>query len=70
MSVSLLDADLILEVAQANTDIDPVLEVAQATSPKKQINVPAKQVETGRTTKGRQRGNRRGGSADHRQWSC
>ena len=52
MSVSLLDADLILEVAQANTDIDPVLEVAQATSPKKQINIPAKQVEPGGQQKG------------------
>jgi RNA polymerase sigma-70 factor (ECF subfamily) len=47
INVSLLDADPVLEVAQANIDADPVIEVTQANPPKKQIDVPAKQVEPG-----------------------
>ena len=46
MSVSLLDADPVLEVAQANTNIDPDIEGTPADPLKKQIDVPAKQVES------------------------
>ena len=46
-NVSLLDAYPVLEVAQANIDADPVIEVTQANPPKKQIDVPAQQVELG-----------------------
>ena len=65
-NVSLLDADPVLEVAQANIDADPVIEVTQANPPKKQIDVPAQQVEPGEQKECR-RQNQHDISAGYRQ---